>query len=278
MMEIKKYFGVGMIGALGLGIGYLYSKIKHMETGRKIRLGAITGMSIVFAGYSTCNNLGPKAIEYFKDVRIQEIKIDSMKVEKGWKDQSYDDKRLEENTQKIHQLSGQVSTVKQDLEGMMKSGFESNAMEIKDSKEQIISNFGQKPAITEYRAPPSDRHAWLGDGYLIEIDKSDNTLKLYDNQGREEYSCPVILARNGGPPNGLYEVKSVQQRSGDLYPGFIRLEGVIGISGSGEYSQYDDDIMNSRNTARTGIRTYNDSFSRIISEISGSDAKVRVVE
>ena len=57
------------------------------------------------------------------------------------------------------------------------------------------------------------------------------------------------------------------RRTGDLYPGFIKLNGVIGISGAGQNNQYAPAICNSNNVTRSGFRVSNDDMNYLMSNI-----------
>lgn len=109
----------------------------------------------------------------------------------------------------------------------------------------------------------------------VVFDKTDQRFYFYKNQKLVK-SGPMIFNGSGNPAVGLYTVNEVNKRSGNLFPGFIRLEGVIGISGSGQNKEYDPDIRDSNNITRNGFRVYNSDMDYLMKNVCiGTRVEVR---
>lgn len=107
------------------------------------------------------------------------------------------------------------------------------------------------------------------------FDKSDQKFYFYKNHELVK-SGPMIFNSAGRPANGLYQVNDVSNREGRLYPGFIKLDGVIGISGAGQNNEYASAIFNSNNVTLNGFRIDNDNADYLMSNIrTGTKVEVR---
>jgi hypothetical protein len=138
------------------------------------------------------------------------------------------------------------------------------------------SNTNQPGLVSKIKPQATFKH------YVIDIDKSSRTLSIYSKFSDESQKLNnryhVSLAKNNGPPEGEYKIGYIGERGGELYPGVMKLDDIIVITGSGDKNQHDNEIENGMLANKTGIRMFNKDYSQLESMIDGKPALVRVKE
>ncbi|HIH31991.1 TPA: hypothetical protein HA235_04760 [Candidatus Woesearchaeota archaeon] len=289
---------LGIFGAGGV-VAWLINELNHKDAGRRYRMRIITSMGVVYAMFVSFNNIIPKFMDnyfdYLKMKTRQEFIIDSTYGKKDYKqalelqqetinehyttldkkiDDTYSDMKnditsvIAKGNSQISYTGNEIKQVNNKLDNISNS-----IAEIKNNPQKPVDN-ALKPVFTS-----NDKlnNTQKYEDYLIVIDKSQNLLNLLDNNGDLVYACDVICASNGGPDNGSYSIASIADRSGDLYPGVMKLnKSPLVITGSGENSEYNPYIQDRMNVNKTGIRTYNNDYNNLESMIKGKSVKVLV--
>ena len=89
-----------------------------------------------------------------------------------------------------------------------------------DNSEKISSSTGNHKDNSSLNNSSS-----LNIEYIL-FDKSDQKFYIFSNE-KVIHSGNMIFNRFGKPPNGVYNVDKIKSMTGDLYPGFITLDGLI---------------------------------------------------
>jgi hypothetical protein len=118
---------------------------------------------------------------------------------------------------------------------------------------------------------------------VIDVDKSERTIDVYAEGNDGNITSLGIYSRasfpsNGGPLDGVYNVKNKGRRSGELYPGFLAIDDPVGISGEGENRAHLDEILEGRNANKSGLRVPNSVFDRLANLVDTKNTVVYVHE
>jgi len=138
----------------------------------------------------------------------------------------------------------------------------------KNTLEDMTEKISQSQSLSEQGLNEQELNEQGLDHYLVDVDKKNREMHVYSvySDGSKKYlgiHSKVSLARSGGPIDGVYDLKSVENRRGDLAPKFLVMDGVIGISGAGEHNEHLEEIQSGALANRTGIRTPSEVCSDI---------------
>lgn len=192
--------------------------------------------------------------DYQKQSNNNETKLKEKALEKGIN--IYDNK-----TKEFDDLQKQFESYKNDIEKEKQTLFDIskeqnnklnniesklNNINYKDnvSKDQQNTKIGSS-AISSKEIKPYD--------WWVTFDKSDQKFYAFF-RNKLVRSGRMIYAKTGGPEDKVYTLNEIIPKDNYLGPAFFRLEDVIGIAGPGKYNEYLNDIYNSFNSNKTGLK------------------------
>ncbi len=256
-------------GAAAVGGFYFGSKnATPGERSKNIFSRFIPTLIIAYGITHFAINTPGEFFDYMKQVNNNSTEVRKLEIEK--KVEIYDDKinKLDDTQKQLEDYFNNEMQNKSNIDASQNNkigGIEKKLNDISSSSSKKEGNGFVPFESSENTA----YNTWVA------FDKTDQRFYFYKNQELTK-SGPMIFNGSGKPAVGLYTVNEVNNRSGDLFPGFIRLDGVIGISGSGQNKEYDPDIRDSNNITRSGFRLYNGDMDYLMKNIRvGTRVEVR---
>jgi hypothetical protein len=261
-------------GAAAVGGFYFGSKsATPAERSKNIFSRFIPTLIIAYGITHFAINTPEEFFEYLKQIDKNETEIKKLEIEK--KVDLYDDKINElDDTQKQleNYLKGKIQN-KSDIDKNQNSkigGIEKKLGDLQSNSGSGMNTSENGQGFVPFSSSENNAYnTWVA------FDKSDQRFYFYKNQELVK-SGLMIFNSSGKPAAGLYRVNDVSNRDGGLYPGFIKLDGVIGISGAGSNNEYAPAICNSNNVTRSGFRVSNDDADYLMSNVRlGTKIEVR---
>ncbi|MGV8151243.1 MAG: hypothetical protein ACP5NV_05955 [Candidatus Woesearchaeota archaeon] len=266
---LKSVLTHGLSGIAGFFLGKKTSDSSSRNKYLRDRL--IPAIVISYAIAYTAINLPKELFDYAKTTNNNETVLKNKALDKGinifdennglQKELDLYKNELEKKTEEIERL--------QELK--LDKGYN---YDNEDDNNDISSRVSHDDNSYRTRSTSTSRNS-AGIDYIL-FDKSEQSFYV-NSDGDIVQSGDMIFNGSGKPPNGTYSIKEIKSMTGDLYPGFIKLEGVIGISGAGDNNQFQHDINAQNNKTKNGFRISNNDFSRLAS-VSYAGLKVVVRE
>lgn len=246
--SLKNILTHGLAGSAGYYIGQRTADSTAKSYNLRTRM--IPAILIASAILHFTTNVPSRFIDYLSHINDNKTKIEEKALEKGV--YPYNQNSLNEINSEPKDNYNHISIGCNNLE----KRFEDNIERIIEGNKETS---GYR-SVSSINASTNSREP----SYVL-IDKNRQSLSMIDEEDDIIFSAPIIHASSGGPDNGRYTIKEITSRSGDLYPYFIKLNGKIGISGSGEDDEYRSEIQSGENCTRSGFRLLNDDIETLAS-------------
>jgi hypothetical protein len=304
MVDVKRFVKDIFLLGTGAAAGYTVNELKQRDKRRKVRLGVIGSMGAVYALYMTMNHFGPQYLDYRTKMDTLREKhqytIDSMRIEKGYDNPDPKlnefDRQMREHDRKMNDLLPNLENkLEQDIDKKIDKQLTQKINPLYNDQKKILEEVSRQKlenkhnskslldSIVDFFTPDDGANSKIStiknySGFIMDIDKSSNTLSLFNSNQKLLYSCPISLSKFGGPPTGQYKVNTIAARGGNLYPGVIKLTDIIVITGAGEYNQYADAIRNRQNITKTGGRIETKDYNTIVSTVKNKEVTVHIYD
>lgn len=262
------------------------------EKSRAFRTKLIPSIILAYTIVQVATTLPPKALELFDKNGEREYKLKDKALDKNIN--IFDDKKPEFDklNEELNRYKKEFDTYKESVEKKNDYAYnlnmqQTNRLNTIDSKVQNTQNDIYRDINSNSVNRKSDDYNIIAsrDNSKTNILSSSRTYITFDKSDQKFYvmkgnnvlfSGHMIYNSSGKPINKIYNVKEIKNMTGKLYPGFVKLDGVIGISGAGQNNEFHSDIINARNSTLSGFRLANDDMRQLMSYLNiGTEVEVR---
>lgn len=264
---LKKILSYGGVGGLGYYLG-----LKNNERPKTSLFSRFIPTVIFTSALAYFLINVPKSfIGYLEKRNDNYTKIEVLKIDKGYEKEAL---KLKEMENKQKQLEEKIENKQNKIESIYQKSVE-DLLKFSSTNNEKINTLDRK--VDELKSSinniskdkvKSENIAYENPYLWLVFDKSDQMYYLYDQNKLIKSGLMIFNKEKDKPFNGIYNVREIKNKSGDLYPGFITLEGVVGISGAGDNNDYRDAILESKNITRNGFRILNEDMDYLMSKLN----------